>query len=57
MPVPDDAGSDPMGIGLAGSLVGTLIGRAWEGENYQAHWIMSIIGAVLLLVLFQWAMG
>ncbi len=52
-------GRDPGGlimtmvIGLVGSLIGTLIGRAWKGENYRAHWVMSIVGAVVLLVLYR----
>jgi uncharacterized membrane protein YeaQ/YmgE (transglycosylase-associated protein family) len=56
-------GKDPggllvtMGIGLAGSLLGTLAGRAIKGEGYQAHWVMSIVGAIVLLVLYRWAFG
>jgi uncharacterized membrane protein YeaQ/YmgE (transglycosylase-associated protein family) len=46
-----------MGIGLAGSLLGTLVGRAIKGENYQAHWIMSILGAIVLLVLYRWVVS
>jgi uncharacterized membrane protein YeaQ/YmgE (transglycosylase-associated protein family) len=49
-------GRDPGGvivtvlIGLAGSFIGTLIGRVlWGGPGYRAGWITSIIGAVLLL--------
>lgn len=41
-------------IGMGGAFVGTLIGRAiWRGENYAAGWIMSIIGAILLLLLYR----
>ena len=43
-----------MGIGLVGSMLGTLLGRAIKGDNYQAHWIMSIAGAIVLLVVFRW---
>jgi uncharacterized membrane protein YeaQ/YmgE (transglycosylase-associated protein family) len=53
-------GRDPGGfiitalLGMAGSLVGTFIGRAlWGGHNYAAGWIMSIVGAVLLLWLYR----
>ncbi len=53
-------GRDPGGfiitilLGIAGSLVGTLIGRAlWGGANYTAGWILSIIGAILLLWLYR----
>ena len=49
-------GRDPGGvivtllIGLAGSFIGTLIGRVlWGGPGYSAGWITSILGAVLLL--------
>jgi uncharacterized membrane protein YeaQ/YmgE (transglycosylase-associated protein family) len=57
-------GRDPGGIivtaliGLAGSVVGTFIGRAVKRDpNYSAHWIMSIIGAVVLLVLYRFVAG
>jgi uncharacterized membrane protein YeaQ/YmgE (transglycosylase-associated protein family) len=57
-------GKDPGGIivtaliGLAGSMVGTFIGRAIKRDpNYSAHWLMSILGAVLLLVLYRFAVG
>ncbi|PYM63486.1 MAG: GlsB/YeaQ/YmgE family stress response membrane protein [Candidatus Rokuibacteriota bacterium] len=43
-----------MGIGLVGSMLGTLLGRAIKGDNYQAHWVMSIAGAIVLLVVFRW---
>lgn len=57
-------GRDPGGIiitillGIGGSLLGTLIGRMfWGGENYQAGWIMSIIGALLLLWIYRLIRG
>lgn len=41
-------------IGMSGAFIGTLVGRAiWKSENYAAGWIMSIGGAVLLLVLYR----
>ena len=49
-------GKDPGGfivtalIGLAGSMVGTFLGQAlWGGADYASGWIMSIVGAILLL--------
>ena len=53
-------GRDPGGffitilLGIAGSLLGTFVGRAlWGGADYVAGWIMSILGAVLLLFLYR----
>lgn len=41
-------------LGIAGAFLGTFIGGAlWGGENYQAGWIMSIIGAVILLLIYR----
>jgi len=30
-----------------------LIGRPFAGENYVAGWIMSILGAMILLFLYR----
>jgi uncharacterized membrane protein YeaQ/YmgE (transglycosylase-associated protein family) len=54
-------GDDPGGIivtillGIAGALVGGLIGRAIGiyGPNQPAGYIMSIIGAIVLLALYR----
>ncbi|HQU83549.1 MAG TPA: GlsB/YeaQ/YmgE family stress response membrane protein [Pyrinomonadaceae bacterium] len=41
-------------IGMAGAFLGTLIGRTlWGGEAYAAGFIMSVIGAVLLLLIYR----
>lgn len=41
-------------IGMGGSLLGTLVGRAiWKEQGYKAGWILSILGAILLLVLIR----
>ena len=45
-------------LGIAGAFIGTFIGGAlWGGENYTAGWIMSILGAVILLLLVRLVMG
>jgi uncharacterized membrane protein YeaQ/YmgE (transglycosylase-associated protein family) len=45
-------------IGIAGAFIGTFIARAlWRGDDYAAGWIMSIIGAVLLLLLYRFIAG
>ena len=54
-------GKDPGGfivtilLGIAGSLAATWIGRAvgWYAEGQSAGFIMSVIGAVLLLALYR----
>ena len=54
-------GKDPGGmivtalIGMAGSLGATFIGRnlLGLGRNYQAKWIMSIIGSIALLAIYR----
>ena len=52
-------GKDPGGfivtalIGLAGSMVGTFLGQAPWGGGYSSGWIMSIIGAMVLLGLYR----
>jgi uncharacterized membrane protein YeaQ/YmgE (transglycosylase-associated protein family) len=56
-------GRDPGGfivtilLGIAGSLLGGFIGRAmgFYGPNQGASWMMSIVGAILLLVLYRFA--
>ncbi len=41
-------------IGIGGSFLGTVIARSlWRGENYTAGWIMSILGAIILLVIYR----
>ncbi len=57
-------GRDPGGliitalIGMAGALVGTFIGRAVRQQpDYSAHWLMSILGAVVLLIVYRFVAG
>lgn len=41
-------------IGMGGSFIGTFLGRTLFGkEKYAAGWLMSIAGAVILLILFR----
>jgi len=45
-------------LGVAGAFLGTMIGGAlWGGENYAAGWIMSIVGAILLLLIVRLLFG
>ena len=45
-------------LGIIGALLGTWVGGAlWGGANYQAGWIMSIIGAIVVLLLVRLVMG
>jgi uncharacterized membrane protein YeaQ/YmgE (transglycosylase-associated protein family) len=56
-------GKDPGGciitilLGIAGAFIGTFFGRMFWGENYVAGWIMSIVGAMLLLFLYRLLRG
>jgi uncharacterized membrane protein YeaQ/YmgE (transglycosylase-associated protein family) len=54
-------GRDPGGfivtilLGIAGALLGGFVGRSmgFYGPNESAGWLMSIGGAILLLVLYR----
>ena len=54
-------GRDPGGfivtilLGIAGALLGGFIGRAmgFYGPNESAGWIISILGAIVLLALYR----
>ena len=54
-------GKDPGGfivttlLGIAGSVVATVLGRAigWYQEGQSAGFIMSVIGAVVLLAIYH----
>lgn len=58
-------GRDPGGfivtilLGIAGALLGGFIGRAlgWYGEGDAAGWIVSILGAIVLLALYRMMVG
>jgi uncharacterized membrane protein YeaQ/YmgE (transglycosylase-associated protein family) len=54
-------GRDPGGfiitilLGIAGALLGGFIGRAlgFYGPNESAGWLISILGAIILLVIYR----
>ena len=56
-------GRDPGGfiitmlLGIAGALVGGFLGRAlgWYGPNVSAGFLMSLVGAVVLLFIYRLA--
>ncbi len=57
-------GKDPGGciitmlLGLAGAWLGTFIGRmTFGGDNYAAGWIMSVVAAMLLLLIYRMISG
>jgi uncharacterized membrane protein YeaQ/YmgE (transglycosylase-associated protein family) len=58
-------GRDPGGIivtmllGIAGALVGGSVGRAlgWYGPNDGAGFLMSLLGAIILLWIYRMVVG
>jgi uncharacterized membrane protein YeaQ/YmgE (transglycosylase-associated protein family) len=58
-------GRDPGGIivtmalGIAGALLGGFVGRAlgWYQENEPAGFLMSLVGAILLLWIYRLMVG
>jgi uncharacterized membrane protein YeaQ/YmgE (transglycosylase-associated protein family) len=45
-------------LGIAGAWLGGWIGRSlWAGADYTAGWIMSIIGAIVLLLIVRLLFG
>ena len=46
-------------LGIAGALLGGFIGRAmgFYGPNQGAGWLMSILGAIVLLALYRVLVG
>lgn len=58
-------GRDPGGfivtmlLGIAGALVGGFLGRAagWYGPNDPAGFLMSLFGAIALLLLYRMIVG
>lgn len=58
-------GRDPGGfivtmlLGIAGALAGGFIGRAlgWYGPNDSAGFLMSLVGAIILLWIYRMIVG
>ena len=48
-----------IGLGIAGAVVGGVIGRAlgFYDPGQPAGWIMSIVGAIVLLILYRATFG
>lgn len=45
-------------LGIVGAVIGGFIARAlWAPDNYSAGWIMSIVGAIVLLVIVRMIFG
>jgi len=48
-----------MALGILGSIIATYLGRVigWYKEGQSAGFLMSILGAVLLLAIYRWIRG
>ena len=44
-------------LGVAGSFVGTFVGRMFFGRYYSAGFIMSVLGAISLLAIYRMITG
>ena len=45
-------------LGILGAWLGGFIASSlWGGAGYTVGWVMSILGAIILLVLFRLIMG
>jgi uncharacterized membrane protein YeaQ/YmgE (transglycosylase-associated protein family) len=45
-------------LGILGAWLGGFIATSlWAGQGYTAGWVMSILGAIILLVLYRLIMG
>ncbi len=46
-------------LGIVGAFVATFLGQAlgWYGPNDSAGWIASIIGAIIVLVVYGFIVG
>lgn len=45
-------------LGVAGAFVGAFIAKTlWAGDNYVVGWVMSIVGAIVLLLIARLIFG
>ena len=45
-------------LGIAGAFLGGFIAQTvWAGQDYKVGWVMSILGAIILLLLVRLVMG
>ena len=45
-------------LGVVGAMLGGFIARTlWAGNDYTVGWIMSIIGAILVLLIVRFLFG
>lgn len=44
-------------LGIAGSFVGTFVGRMFFGRYYSAGFIMSVLGAIAILAIYRMITG
>jgi uncharacterized membrane protein YeaQ/YmgE (transglycosylase-associated protein family) len=45
-------------LGILGAFIGGFVARSlWADEGYTAGWIMSILGAIVLLLIVRLVMG
>ncbi len=45
-------------LGIGGAFVGSFIAKSlWAADNYVVGWIMSIIGALILLFIYRLIFG
>lgn len=44
-------------LGIAGSFLGTFVGRMFFGRYYSAGFIMSVLGAIAILAIYRMITG
>lgn len=45
-------------LGIAGAFIGAFIAKTlWAGDNYVVGWVMSVVGAIVLLLIVRLIFG